>query len=290
MELKQLKTQKKWGMGRVMINMVGGGFQHDVCSVAYSVPKIVEWDKIHHLSEISIYIDYGISNIAVNKNKFNYAWLAESKTINSNLYGWCLNNVEYLEDNFKYIFTHDLSMIPLSNIFKLILAGLTPWIKDVQIHKKTKLVSMITSNKKTCEEHIYRNEIANKFRNSCDLFGRGYNEIERKEIGLNDYCFSIVMENGRYPYMFTEKLSDCFATGTIPVYYGCDEIGEFFDEKGIIKLIDDFDINELNFDLYHSKMQHIKNNFNKLKELQVIPEDQIYEKYIKEDVYDKTQI
>jgi hypothetical protein len=57
------------------------------------------------------------------------------------------------------------------------------------------------------------------------LFGRGYNEIKNKEIGLKDYHFSITMENHTYPLAYSE-ISDCFATGTIPIYYGTDMIGD----------------------------------------------------------------
>ena len=259
--------------------MVGGGFQHDICSVAGSTPKFMEWDKTTHSSNISIHVDFGLLT-PVNKDRVNYGWLAESKTIYPHLYVWAIKNIEYLKTNFKYVFTHDSSLVELFPIFKLIVVGYTPWVKDVGIHKKTKLVSMISSKKTMCEEHKYRNSISEKYKNRCDLFGHGYNPIEKKELGLNDYCFSITMENGRYPYMFTEKLSDCFATGTIPIYYGCKEIDKFFDSDGIIMLTDDFDIDNLSFDLYYSKMRAIENNFKIIKE-SMTPEDEIYKTYIK---------
>ena len=61
-------------MERVKINMIGGGFQHEICSSAGSVPKLVEWDKGSHNANISIHIDQAIKQ-PVNKNKKNYAWL-----------------------------------------------------------------------------------------------------------------------------------------------------------------------------------------------------------------------
>jgi len=269
-------------MERVKINMVGGGFQHDVCSVAGSVPKYIEWIKNHEPADISIHIDHALQR-SVNKTKINYGWLAEAKTIYPHIYDWCSKNVEYLKNTYVCVFTHDLSLVKLSPIFKLVVTGYTPWIKDIQIHKKTKLVSMITSKKSMCKEHHYRNSTAEKFKNKCDLFGHGYNPIEKKEMGLNDYCFSIAMENGRYPYMFSEKITDCFATGTIPIYYGCEEIGDFFDSDGIITLTDDFDIDNLSFDLYFSKMRAIENNFQRIKE-SIIPEDEIYKSFIKPNI------
>ena len=57
-----------------------------------------------------------------------------------------------------------------------------------------------------------------------------------------DYRFSIVIENCKRDYWFTEKLIDCLRTGTIPIYWGCPSIGDFFDIRGFI-LFDD--INDL---------------------------------------------
>jgi isopentenyl phosphate kinase len=51
-------------------------------------------------------------------------------------------------------------------------------------------------------------------------------------------------ENSIYPKYYTEKITDCFATGTIPIYYGDRSIGEDFDMNGII-FMDDIDINNL---------------------------------------------
>ena len=54
--------------------------------------------------------------------------------------------------------------------------------------------------------------------------------------------FSIAIENASYETYFTEKLLDCFATGTIPVYYGAPDIGDYFNKDGIIDLSEEFDV------------------------------------------------
>jgi hypothetical protein len=262
-----------------LINMVGGGFQHDFSSSANKKPKLIEWVKNNHTAPISIHIDNSIMS-PVDKTKKNYAWLSESKTIIPNVYNWAKDNITYMEENFELIFTHDKSLLNLSDKMKLVICNAIPWVNNHGIHKKTKLVSMIASNKKMCSDHIKRLEIAEKYKHKLDLFGRGHNYIEYKEDGLNDYCFSITMENGLYPNMFTEKISDCFATGTIPIYWGCNEISEMFNPNGIIMLDDNFNIDDLSFDLYYSKMDAIKDNYNIIMNLP-IAEDYIYENYIK---------
>lgn len=267
-------------MNKQKINMVGGSFQHDICSCANRVPKLIEWVKNEYSAPISIHIDNGIITIPVDKIKKNYAWLSESRTIIPEIYQWVENNLEYIENNFELIFVNDKSLLNLSNKFKLTICSAVPYINDRSIHKKTKLLSMIASDKIMCDEHKYRLKIIEKYKNNLDLFGRGYNFIEKKEIGLNDYCFSIVMENLKYSLGYSEKITDCFATGTIPIYWGCDEISEIFNKDGIIMLNDNFKIDELSFDLYYSKMDAIKDNYERIINFP-IAEDYIYEKYIK---------
>jgi len=50
---------------------------------------------------------------------------------------------------------------------------------------------------------------------------------------LFDSQFHIVIENTSIKNGFTEKLIDCFQTKTIPIYWGCTNIGEFFNANGI---------------------------------------------------------
>ena len=153
-----------------------------------------------------------------------------------------------------------------------------PWVVDRQIFEKTKLVSMISSNKRMVPGHLKRLEFVNKFKDQVDLYGRGFQEIDCKEDGLRDYMFSIAVENAVYDTYFTEKLTDCFATGTIPIFYGCRGVTEYFNEDGIIFLDDEFDISTLTEELYYSKMDAIKDNYQRSLDFPVA-EDFIYTNY-----------
>jgi hypothetical protein len=53
------------------------------------------------------------------------------------------------------------------------------------------------------------------------------------------FQFSLVIENSRQLNYFTEKLSDCLITKTIPIYYGAPNIAAFFDTTGWIILEDE---------------------------------------------------
>ena len=46
--------------------------------------------------------------------------------------------------------------------------------------------------------------------------------------------FSITLENEKLENWITEKIIDCFASKTIPIYWGCPNIGEYFNTDGII--------------------------------------------------------
>ena len=50
------------------------------------------------------------------------------------------------------------------------------------------------------------------------------------------YQFSIVIENSQQDNYFTEKIIDCFLCKTVPIYWGCPNIGEFFSLEGILLL------------------------------------------------------
>ena len=71
------------------------------------------------------------------------------------------------------------------------------------------------------------------------------------------------MENATYSNMFTEKITDCFMTGTIPIYYGISNIGNYFNTDGIIILDDNFRIEDLSFELYHSKIDAVIDNLKR---------------------------
>lgn len=270
-------------MKRQQINLIGGGFSHSPSTSGFE-PLYMEWVKGDQTAPISIYVDESLK-YKTNPNTKNYAWLCESKTINSDLYIWCENNIDFLKLNYRYVFTHDLELSKKSEIFKLVQCSGKSFIdlKDSKIYEKTKLVSMIASNKVMCEEHIYRQKMIDKYSSDCDHFGRGYLEIGNIVDGLKDYCFSFVFENATYPNMFTEKITNCFMCGTIPIYYGMNNIGDFFNSEGIIRLNDDFDINHLSFELYNSKIASIKENFNKSNTL-LVAEDYIYLNYIKNEI------
>ena len=131
--------------------------------------------------------------------------------------------------------------------------------------------------------HKYRMSLIDKFRGKVDLYGRGFRYVEKKEQALCDYMFSIVIENSSYSSYWSEKILDCFATGTIPIYLGSPDIDKWFNPDGIIFLDDKFDFNILSAELYNKKIDAVIENLERVKQYDVI-EDIIFEKYLKEKI------
>ena len=259
-------------------NLVGDTFTHLTNgNKGYSVhgkeSKYIEWVKSG--SDTTFYIDDTINNGIQDKREGKkYLWLLESKCIKLGLVENILSNRQIVEDTYETIFTHDQRLLSLGDKYKWVPAqGF--WIKEPKIYEKTKIISMISSNKKMCEGHKLRLEWVDRIGDQLDLYGRGLNEIADKEEGLCDYMFSVAIENGQYETYFTEKLLDCFATGTIPVYLGAPDIGNYFNRDGIIDLTEEFDVSE---EIYYSKMDAIKDNLERAKKMEVL-EDFIWENY-----------
>ena len=120
-----------------------------------------------------------------------------------------------------------------------------------------------------------------------DFYGSGCEKtIEFKTESLKDYMFSIVIENSIESDYFTEKILDCFLSGTIPVYVGSKTTSQYFDENGIIYFEGDEDLpeilNKLNSELYVSKLESVKSNFELAKKY-MFPE-QLIQNFLNENV------
>ena len=77
--------------------------------------------------------------------------------------------------------------------------------------------------------------------------------------------FHLSIESTKVKNYFTEKLIDALITKTVPIYWGCSNIGEFFNEKGILQVTSTQDmvdkINELTPETYESMLPYIEENF-----------------------------
>jgi hypothetical protein len=266
---------------KIKFNLVGNTFTHLTNgNKGYSVhgkeSKYIKWVS-DGTGEATFYIDSTLAQAqSDNVSGPKYGWLLESKYITPQIVESVKQYPEKYLEVFDIIFTHNQELLKIDSKFKWVPAqGF--WIKEPKIYEKSKMISMIASNKQMCEGHRLRLEWVERLWGQVDLYGRGFNEISNKEEGLCDYMFSVAIENGQYETYFTEKLLDCFATGTIPVYLGAPDIGKYFNKDGIIDLSEEFDVSD---EIYYNKMNAIKENLEKAKEMEVL-EDFIFTQYLK---------
>jgi hypothetical protein len=110
---------------------------------------------------------------------------------------------------------------------------------------KTKDLSIICSDSTIINGHKKRyafvNRLIGHFKDNVDVFGKGSNFIPDKYTGLAPYRYSVAIENSAIQDYFTEKISDCFLSNTVPIYYGCHNINKYFDSNSFLQIdIDDY--------------------------------------------------
>jgi|694.fasta_scaffold36733_4 hypothetical protein len=238
----------------------------------------IEWDRTSSFKkdEIIIYTDSKIPESLHNKENKNIAWLIEPRELQPSIYDFIENNYQ----KFFKILTHDHEILNLPNSVLIPYGGCWVDKKDFSIYQKSKNTSITASSKKFLSGHRLRHECIERFKSQIDIYGRGFNEIDLKLTSLKDYRFHIVVENVKKDFWFTEKIIDAFVTGCIPIYYGCPSIGKFFDIDGILTFNDADELsdilNNLNEDLYLSKMKSIEKNFEIAKKY-ILAENSIHQ-------------
>ena len=130
-------------------------------------------------------------------------------------------------------------------------------------HQKPKLMSIMVSYKKNTIGHIYRHALVShilKYNWPIDIWGNGTDEYKRKNVigmggtsgdvgGVNsknikgnfnsmgemckEYAFTIAIENTSHDHYFTEKLINPLIYNTIPIYWGCKKVNEYFPKHAI---------------------------------------------------------
>lgn len=223
------------------------------------------WQRDTEEYDVAIHVDGMCFKQPVNENKPSCAWLIEPPIINGENYINIIKN----KDNFKYIFTHHMNLCSQGENVVFVPHGGT-WLRDneVNIHKKNKLVSCIFSWKNWNPYHRMRFRVHDRLKDDqrVEFFGSGCERpIDFKIDALKDFMFSIVIENSIESDYFTEKILDCFLTGTVPIYVGTKKVSEYFNSDGIIFFEGDEDLpailDSISPELYLSKMDAIKENF-----------------------------
>ena len=154
------------------------------------------------------------------------------------IHGMHLRALRWSWRRFFRVFSYDAALLDAipNGVFFAHGGTWVPEWRDLTL-SKSRMVSLIASDKRSQEGHRLRHQIADWARGEgldLDVMGRGYTPFDAKAEGLASYRYSVVIENGRVENYFTEKLLDAILCRTVPIYWGCSNIADFMDTSGMI--------------------------------------------------------
>jgi hypothetical protein len=256
-------------------------------------PRYTFWDRNNYGLKNHTYVHDKILR-PVGKPVKKFALFIESESIVPKDYT-IFNSHAGLENDFDLIFTFSDKLLNLYKNSVFIPAGGVYYgtlthggsINSEQYKQKTRNISIIASAKIETKLHRFRIELSRYYKKhgNVDTFGTFDGEKWAKITDyLDNYRYTIVIENDMSSYYFTEKILNCFASMTIPIYIGALKIGNFFNLDGIIQVhkpdveyIDKL-LSSCNEKDYLSRLPAIVDNFNRVKYFLCI-EDYIYAHY-----------
>lgn len=140
------------------------------------------------------------------------------------------------------------------------------YTNNFKIEDKNFKLSFIKSDKNFLPGHQLRNRISYILSNNFN-FDILYPKlrINTKLELFTDSMFHLCIENCQQENYFTEKIIDCFMSYTVPIYWGCPNIGDFFDLNGVIMVNSEEEIkdvlNNITEETYLNKLESIKKNY-----------------------------
>lgn len=127
-------------------------------------------------------------------------------------------------------------------------ARLIPWdeLAAMAPPHKTRDISLVWSDKRQRHtRHRERHDFMCRLRQALpqlEVYGRGVRALDDKAGALDAYRCHIAIENHIGPHHWTEKLADAFLGFTLPFYYGCPNVTDYFPADSLVPIdITDFD-------------------------------------------------
>lgn len=192
-----------------------------------------------------VYTEYGLETETVKCNPENIIFVP----------GECYNTSPKFSQGFLDQFGMLITVQrELKHKNRKLLHNTNPWfigksydeLKVLGIPEKTKLMSVVSSNKALTEGHRKRLDFVEKlkahFGDQVDVFGRGIKDFDDKWEVIADYKYTIAIENDDCDDWVTEKFFDCLYTRTLPFYYGCPNLESIVDKDTFIRIdVDNFE-------------------------------------------------
>lgn len=207
-----------------------------------------------------------------------FDWTEHDPNAKYNIYVQCepptmwvdrMKILEPIKENYDLFLGYQEELLEYDNAeFFLPVGG---WIIPPSNIKKKPQVSFITSSKIFTKAHRMRFRIMKGMGDTKEFNGLEYKfyrsppAIINRDEYYTEAMFNVACENEIMNNMFTEKLIDCLACKTIPIYYGCQNIEKFFNPKGILSFntyeeyVDI--IKNVSVDMYNDMLPYVKENY-----------------------------
>lgn len=204
-------------------------------------PLIISPPDFHQDTDAHIFYEWAILDDALYRRapvEKRFGLLLES-SLNREVPARSISHI----DQYRTVFTHDPFLLACHPKYQFNPHGMSWVYQDgdlLEAPPKSRLISIITSNLFQLPGHKLRLSIARRLSEDghpVHIFGRGIPWgpcIQDRREGLAPYFFNIAIENCQQDNYFTEKLIDCFVTRTVPLYWGCPNISDFFNPAGMI--------------------------------------------------------
>jgi hypothetical protein len=196
---------------------------------SYSFLFIGESDR-----RLSIFVRGGLGNARLK----DYSCILKGKSKNDNNSLNVVNFPLYIFYSYCFDFTHKFK----KHVYDT---------KNVMIPKKDVCV-IITNGGDSEGRNFFIDELNKKVK--IDFAGNYKNNVERVKYPIctpkfiefvSQYKFIISMENSKNDNYITEKILHGFSANTIPIYWGADNVGEYFNKERFIN-VNSFNMNDIN--------------------------------------------
>lgn len=271
----------------MIVNLFDATFGHDVCSTGWATPAQITYTRgqMAHAG-VTLYTDGQIYQppVLTVRSPVKLGWLHEPPELIPDVY----RLIDARLPDLNAVLTYHPDLLGRDGFVFMPYAGC--WIDRAEwcLQHKTRLCSMLVGAKTATSGHRLRQACAEAVAGRVDFYGvRGeptdYSPATKLRVN-STYAFSVVTETQMLGNLFTEWLLDCFAVGTIPVYAGAPNLGEFFDARGVLA----FETPEqcaalvagLSWDLYETLKPYAAANLARLPEY-AVAEDWMYAHILK---------
>jgi hypothetical protein len=229
--------------------------------------KFIGDDILFRDKPISIFNDY-IPNVdELSVNPYNVLVIMEPNQL-FGLHNWAIQNSHL----FSYILTWGSQILEVCSNSILLPFGSTflhtkDKYKELASLDKRFEVTYLCGVKSNIEGQKLRQRLYS-IENRVTTPKRWYYTVDGpKDVCFENNMFHIAVENSKNINYFTEKIVDSFITKTIPIYWGCHNIGDYFDSRGFFTFGTEDEcvsiVNSLTEYDYYSRKEYIDNNYQK---------------------------